>query len=108
VEKMLLCFMAIWNILCLFGIFYDHLVHIVFIWYICPVLVSCTKKSLATLHERQATCKHGRNSVWMASAARSQSYDFKIYNYNASIVVPRLERFTPEKNNSYSENVLSY
>jgi hypothetical protein len=25
-----------------FGIFYDHLVHLVFIWYIFPVLLSCT------------------------------------------------------------------
>jgi hypothetical protein len=41
--------MAIWNILRPFGKFYDHLVHFVFIWYIFPVLVSCTKKNLATL-----------------------------------------------------------
>jgi hypothetical protein len=26
--------MAIWNILWILGIFYDHLVHFVFIWYI--------------------------------------------------------------------------
>jgi hypothetical protein len=32
--KMLLYFMAIWNILQPFGIFYYHLVHFVFIWYI--------------------------------------------------------------------------
>jgi hypothetical protein len=42
-------FMAIWNILQIFGIFYDHSVHFVFIWYIFPVLVSFTKKNLATL-----------------------------------------------------------
>jgi hypothetical protein len=36
----------IWKAL---GIFYDHLVNFVFIWYIFPVLVSCTKKNLATL-----------------------------------------------------------
>jgi hypothetical protein len=42
--KLLLYFMAIWNILRTFGIFYDHFVHFVFIWYIFPVLVSCTKK----------------------------------------------------------------
>jgi hypothetical protein len=47
-EKMDI-FMAIWNILPKFGIFYDHLVHFVFIWYIFPVLVSWTNKSLATL-----------------------------------------------------------
>jgi hypothetical protein len=41
--------MAIWNILWIFGIFYDHSVHFVFIWYLFPVLVSCTKKNLATL-----------------------------------------------------------
>jgi hypothetical protein len=32
--KMLIYFMAIWNILQTFGIFYDLLVHFVFIWYI--------------------------------------------------------------------------
>jgi hypothetical protein len=31
---MLVYFMAIWNILWTFGIFYDHLAHCVFIWYI--------------------------------------------------------------------------
>jgi hypothetical protein len=47
--KMLIYFMAIWNILQTFGIFYDQLVHFGFIWYIFPVLVSCPKKNLATL-----------------------------------------------------------
>jgi hypothetical protein len=42
-------FMAIGNILRTFGIVYNHLVHFVFIWYIFPVLVSCTNKNLATL-----------------------------------------------------------
>jgi hypothetical protein len=32
--KMLIYFMSICNILWTFGIFYDHLVHYVFIWYI--------------------------------------------------------------------------
>jgi hypothetical protein len=32
--KMFLHFVAIWNILCSFGIFYEHLVHFDFIWYI--------------------------------------------------------------------------
>jgi hypothetical protein len=41
--------MAVWNILRTFGKFYGHLVHFVFIWYIVQVLVSCTKKNLATL-----------------------------------------------------------
>jgi hypothetical protein len=41
--------MAIWSILWIFGIFYDHLVHFAFIRYIFPVLVSYTKKNLATL-----------------------------------------------------------
>jgi hypothetical protein len=44
--KMLVYFRAVWNI---FWIFYDHLVHFVFVWYIFPVLVSCTSKNLATL-----------------------------------------------------------
>jgi hypothetical protein len=47
--KMFIYFMAIWNILWTFGIFFDHLVHFVFIWYIFPVWVSCTNKNLATL-----------------------------------------------------------
>jgi hypothetical protein len=47
--KMLIYFRVIWNILRIFGIFYDHLVHFVFIWYIFPVLVSCTQENLATL-----------------------------------------------------------
>jgi hypothetical protein len=48
--------MPIWYILCPFGIFYAHLVYFMPIWYILwsfgtffPVLVSCTKKNLATL-----------------------------------------------------------
>jgi hypothetical protein len=32
--KILIYFMAIWNILWIFGTFCDHSVHIVFIWYI--------------------------------------------------------------------------
>jgi hypothetical protein len=47
--KMLIYFMAIWNILRPFGKFCDHLVHFVLIWYIFPFLVSCTNKNLATL-----------------------------------------------------------
>jgi hypothetical protein len=42
-------FVAIWNILRRFGLFYNHLVHFVLIWCIFPVLVPCTKKNLATL-----------------------------------------------------------
>jgi hypothetical protein len=47
--KMLIYFMAIWNILRTFGIFYEHLVHFVFFRYIFQVLVLCTQKNLATL-----------------------------------------------------------
>jgi hypothetical protein len=57
--KMLMYFMATWNILRTFGIFYDRWVHFVLVWYIFQVLVSCTKKNLSTL-------------VW------SQSYDLKL------------------------------
>jgi hypothetical protein len=46
---MLLSFVAIGNILLTPGLFYGLLVHFVFIWSICSVLVSCTKKNLATL-----------------------------------------------------------
>jgi hypothetical protein len=35
---MFIYFMDIWNILHTSGIFYDHLVHFVFIWYIFPRL----------------------------------------------------------------------
>jgi hypothetical protein len=47
--KVLIYFMVMWNISWTFGIFYDNQVHLVFIWYIFPVLVLCTKKNLATL-----------------------------------------------------------
>jgi hypothetical protein len=47
--KMLVYFKAIWNILRTFGVFYDHLAHLMTIWYIFPVLVSQAKKNLATL-----------------------------------------------------------
>jgi hypothetical protein len=49
--KMLITCRAIWNVLRTFKIFYDHLVHFVLIWYIFHVLVSCTKKNLATLDQ---------------------------------------------------------
>jgi hypothetical protein len=47
--KMLKIFMASWIILQSYAIFYGQLVWFVFIWYIFPVLVSCTKNNLATL-----------------------------------------------------------
>jgi hypothetical protein len=47
--KMLIYFIAICNILWTFGKFNGHLVHFVMLWYIFPVLVSHTKKNLATL-----------------------------------------------------------
>jgi hypothetical protein len=47
--KMLIYFMVIWNILRAFGMVNYCLVHFMFIWYIFPVLVSCTKKNLASL-----------------------------------------------------------
>jgi hypothetical protein len=47
---MMIYFTEIWTILRTFGEVYDHLVHLVLIWYIFPVLVSRTKKNLATLH----------------------------------------------------------
>jgi hypothetical protein len=42
----LVYFMAIRFILWQFSIFYAHLVYFGVIWYICPVLVSCTKKKI--------------------------------------------------------------
>jgi hypothetical protein len=47
--EMFLYFMAIWNILRTFGIFYDHLVHLCSFGTFFPVLVSCTMKNLAPL-----------------------------------------------------------
>jgi hypothetical protein len=51
IGKCCFYFMVIWNILQTLGIFYDHLVHLVFICYIFPVCVIFTKKNLATLME---------------------------------------------------------
>jgi hypothetical protein len=48
--KMFIYFMAILNILKSFGIFYDHLVYFVVMWYIFPSLGFCIKKNLATLY----------------------------------------------------------
>jgi hypothetical protein len=56
--KMLIYLMAIWNILQIIGLFYDHLVHFVFIWNIFPVLVICTKKNLATLEKSTQSRGH--------------------------------------------------
>jgi hypothetical protein len=47
--KMLIYFMAIWNILQTFEIFCDNLVHFVLFWYIFTALVYCVKKNLAIL-----------------------------------------------------------
>jgi hypothetical protein len=56
-EKMLLYFMAIWNILQTFMIFYDNWVHFVLI---CYIFSSCTKKNLAT--------PVGKKTLWGTSA----------------------------------------
>jgi hypothetical protein len=63
--KVLIYFKAIWNILWRFGIVYDHLVHFVFILYsfIFPVLVSCTKKNLATLFGIEKKSDTQKNQV---------------------------------------------
>jgi hypothetical protein len=47
--KMFIYFMAIWNILRTFGIFYDSLVHFLFIWYIFSGFGFTQQKNLATL-----------------------------------------------------------
>jgi hypothetical protein len=47
--KMFIYFRVIWNILLAWKVF-AHLVHFVLIWYNFPVLVSRTKKNLATLY----------------------------------------------------------
>jgi hypothetical protein len=48
--KMLIYVYTIRNTSQTFEIFYDHLVHFLFPWYIFTVLVSCTYKNLATLY----------------------------------------------------------
>jgi hypothetical protein len=50
-RKILVYFMSIRYILRPFAIFYGHLVYFLVIWYIFPILVSCSKKNLATLAE---------------------------------------------------------
>jgi hypothetical protein len=59
--KMLIYFMAICNILWTLGMFYDHLVHLVHFF---PVLVSCTKKNLATLAPCGTTIDTMRPKLW--------------------------------------------
>jgi hypothetical protein len=45
-----------------FGIFCSHLLHFRTIWYIFPVLVSCTKKNLATLYgDWRGVVRHRNN-----------------------------------------------
>jgi hypothetical protein len=55
-------FTVIWDILP-FATFCVHLVHFVYIWYIFPVLVSCTKKNLATLHISILKCRKNAEEV---------------------------------------------
>jgi hypothetical protein len=61
--KMFIYFMAIWNTLWRFGIFYDNLVHFVFIWYIFPGLVSYAKKNLAALCGIRIVCNDATRTV---------------------------------------------
>jgi hypothetical protein len=51
-QKMLVHLVAIWSILWLFGIFNGQWVYFLFIWYIFPILVICSKKNMATLLRR--------------------------------------------------------
>jgi hypothetical protein len=63
---MLIYFMAIWNSLQAFGIFYDHIGTFVFIWYIFPVLVSSTKKIWQILTSSSCTTSRAltKPMVW--------------------------------------------
>jgi hypothetical protein len=47
--KMFVYIMVIWSIVLPFGIFCGHLACFIVIWYILPVLVSCTNTNLATM-----------------------------------------------------------
>jgi hypothetical protein len=64
--------MAIWNILRSFGMYYEHLVNFVSIWYIFPVLVSCTNKNLATLLPMEK-CLH---SPLTANCVKDKHYNY--------------------------------
>jgi hypothetical protein len=57
--------MANGNILRTFGKFYDHLVHFVLILYIFPVLVTCTKKNLATMLWSRLVVQGHEASTWV-------------------------------------------
>jgi hypothetical protein len=58
---MLMCCIAVWNILRTFGIFYDHLVHFVFIWYIFS--------SFGIMHQE----KSGNPAVGAASGEQNEN-----------------------------------
>jgi hypothetical protein len=65
--KMLKYFMAIWNILRLFGIFYDHLVHFFRFWYHVPRKIWqpwCKERSPKPRHARRA------NRQWLTSRTK--------------------------------------
>jgi hypothetical protein len=54
--KMLLYYIAIWNIWLTFGIFYDYLVHFVIIWYILSGFgIMCQEKSGNPAHANKKT-----------------------------------------------------
>jgi hypothetical protein len=82
-------FMYIWNILLKFT---DHLVHLVLIWYIFPILISRTKKNLATLVRRTVRFIHaGKNIVPNFSRQTISgflTFAFKISVNNKHVILP--------------------
>jgi hypothetical protein len=57
--KLFIHFLAIWNILQTFGIFYGHLVHFVFIWYILSGFgIMCQEKSGNPETHFRVPCKY--------------------------------------------------
>jgi hypothetical protein len=108
---------TIWYILCSFGTFCVHLVHFVFIWYILysfgtffPVLVSCTKKNLATLDPIVSTGTSTCDSFWCCL----YSYLRSIYTKSYFLVVQhiptqiRLISICVKRCHTISEGVVHY
>jgi hypothetical protein len=89
--------MGSWSILQPVGIFYDHLVYFMIIWYILwsygiffLILVCCSKKNLATLRETEfplMSCQQSWSQLpgWDVASEQWLPVKFDIWNYCARI-----------------------
>jgi hypothetical protein len=71
--KMFIYFMAIWNILQTFGIFCNHFEHFLVFGTLFSVLVSCTKKHLATLHLKHDGAVGKKVAKWVLTQGNQNS-----------------------------------